>query len=545
LPPWHPAPTIAGLSLVDFLQYLESTMSMSSFSVARWCMGLGLITALSGVGAAQAAERMVVTFKPGAQAAQSARAAIAQAGGRIKLELIGGHGVAAELSPAAIARLKRHPAVALVEEDAKRYPLALATPSKLPYYKGQLTPYGIKMVQANKVNGLDAYASNRRICIIDSGYSFGHADLPRNHVTGDDDIGGAGPWAEDGFGHGTHVAGTIAAVNRKGEGVVGVLPNKQINLHIVRVFGDSGTWAYSSTLANAAMKCQAAGANIISMSLGGGGQNANERQTFDNLRDAGMLSIAAAGNGGNTATSYPAGYESVMSVAAVDENMTQAAFSQRNADVEIAAPGVLVLSTVTPGSGTMGELEVDSQTYAPIPLDGSATESVSAKLADFGLGDKVNDKVDGKVCLIQRGEITFAEKVQNCVTSGGVGAVIYNNVPGSFVGTLNGNTSIPAVSVSDTEGAALVGQVGGTAMVAVEASDYAYFDGTSMATPHVSGVAALVWSQFPDCTGEQIRNSLNKSAMDLGDAGRDHLYGHGLVQAQAAYKRIKQEGCGN
>jgi subtilisin family serine protease len=293
------------------------------------------------------------------------------------------------------------------------------------------------------------------------------------------------------------------------------------------------------------MKCQAAGANIISMSLGGGGQNANERQTFDNLRDAGMLSIAAAGNGGNTATSYPAGYESVMSVAALDENMTQAAFSQRNADVEIAAPGVLVLSTVTPGSGTMGELEVDSQTYAPIPLDGSATESVSAKLADFGLGDKVDNKVDGKVCLIQRGEITFAEKVQNCVTSGGVGAVIYNNVPGSFVGTLNGNTSIPAVSVSDTEGAALVGQVGGTAMVAVEASDYAYFDGTSMATPHVSGVAALVWSQFPDCTGEQIRNSLNKSALDLGDAGRDHLYGYGLVQAQAAYKRIKLEGCGN
>jgi subtilisin family serine protease len=518
-------------------------MSMTSFSVARWCMGLGLIAAVS---LAQAADqRMVVTFKPGVQAAQAARAAIAQAGGKIKLELIGGHGVAAELSDAAIARLKRHPAVDLVEEDAKRYPLALARPSKPPYAKGQLTPYGIKMVQADEVPDLDIDAGNRTVCIIDSGYSLGHEDLQTRRVTGDDDLGGAGPWAEDGFGHGTHVAGTIAAVNQKGVGVVGVLPNKKVRLHILRVFGDNGNWAYSSTLANAALKCQAAGANVISMSLGGGAPNNNERQTFDNLRDAGLLSIAAAGNGGNTAISYPAGYASVVSVAALDENKTQAAFSQRNADVEIAAPGVLVLSTVTPGSGTMGELEVGTSTYAPIALDGSATGTVTAPLADFGLGDAVDPDMAGKVCLIQRGTITFAEKVQNCVSSGGVGAVIYNNVPGSFAGTLNGSTTIQAVSASDTEGAAMLGQLGQAATVTVDASDYAYFDGTSMATPHVSGVAALVWSHFPDCTGEQIRTTLNNTAKDLGAAGRDNLYGYGLVQAKAAYKRIKELGCAN
>jgi len=65
-----------------------------------------------------------------------------------------------------------------------------------------------------------------------------------------------------------------------------------------------------------------------------------------------------------------------------------------------------------------------------------------------------------------------------------------------------------------------------------------------MATPHVSAVAALVWSYFPSCTGEQIRQSLNKSAKDLGDAGRDVKFGYGLVQAKAAYDRINSLGCG-
>jgi subtilisin family serine protease len=66
-----------------------------------------------------------------------------------------------------------------------------------------------------------------------------------------------------------------------------------------------------------------------------------------------------------------------------------------------------------------------------------------------------------------------------------------------------------------------------------------------MATPHVSAVAALVWSYFPSCTGEQIRQSLNKSAKDLGTAGRDVKFGYGLVQAKAAYDRIVSVGCGN
>ena len=153
--------------------------------------------------------------------------------------------------------------------------------------------------------------------------------------------------------------------------------------------------------------------------------------------------------------------------------------------------------------------------------------------------------MSGKVCLIQRGTYDFGVKVKNCQDSGGVGAVVYNNVAGGFGGTLGTTvSSIPAVTASDTEGAAMQGQLGQTAVVAVTASNYAFFDGTSMATPHVSAVAALVWAIKPQCSASQIRNSLNLSALDKGAAGRDTKYGYGIVQAKAAVDRISTRGCG-
>jgi subtilisin family serine protease len=311
------------------------------------------------------------------------------------------------------------------------------------------------------------------------------------------------------------------------------------------VFGKDGAWTYSSTLASAANKCGAAKANVITMSLGGGAKSMTEQRAFDSLQTSGVLSIAAAGNDGNATTSYPAGYASVMSVAALDENKTVATFSQYNSDVEIAGPGVSVLSSVPMGTGQDAVLSVGSSTYAPTAMEGSPVKTATAALADFGIGDTVNTAVSGKVCLIQRGTVDFATKVLNCQNSGGVGAVVYNNVAGPLSGTLGTTvTSIPSVGASDTEGAAMKGQLGQSATVGIKASNYAYFDGTSMATPHVSAVAALVWSYFPTCTGSQIRTSLNNSALDLGTAGRDTKYGYGLVQAKAAYDRIKSLGCG-
>jgi len=518
---------------------MKSSIRMSALQTLLTLAGV--LAASGGVQAAADTTRVIVAMKPGA--ASGARAAITAARGVIKQELSDLGAVAIEVPTAALNGLQRNPNIEYVEEDVKRYPLAVTSPSTgTPYALGQKVPYGIKMVQADQLS--DSLAGSRKICIIDSGYSRGHEDLDASsNVTGEYDAS-AGWWYDDDNHHGTHVAGTIAALNNSGTGVVGVLANQKIKLHIVKVF-DAAGWAYSSTLAAAANKCKAAGANIISMSLGGPTSNRTEMKAFDSLYAGGILSIAAAGNDGNNRTSYPAGYASVVSVAAVDENKAWATFSQYNKDVEIAAPGVAVLSTVTMGSGRASTLAVGGTEYAPGDMDGSPTGNATAALFDFGIGDKTVAGASGKVCLIARGTVDFAVKVSNCQASGGVAAVVYDNVAGGFGGTLGTTvTSIPSVTASDVEGAALKAQLGQSATVAVGPSNYAYFDGTSMATPHVSAVAALVWSLKPACTAAQLRSSLNLSALDLGTAGRDTKFGYGLVQAKAAVDRITNLGCG-
>jgi subtilisin family serine protease len=187
--------------------------------------------------------------------------------------------------------------------------------------------------------------------------------------------------------------------------------------------------------------------------------------------------------------------------------------------------------------------------FAVLAMEGSPRTSASGALADFGLGTAATPgSMSGKICLIQRGSISFAEKVTNCQSSGGVGAVVYNNTTGELAGTLGETvTAIPSVGATQADGAALLGQVGQNTSVSVFGLPdlYAAYNGTSMATPHVSAVAALVWSLHPGCTAAQLRTSLNKSAMDLGAAGRDDYYGNGLVQAKAAHDRIASLGCGN
>jgi serine protease len=84
-------------------------------------------------------------------------------------------------------------------------------------------------------------------------------------------------------------------------------------------------------------------------------------------------------------------------------------------------------------------------------------------------------------------------------------------------------------------GQQLLTQLGSSTTLTVNGNqDYAYYNGTSMATPHVAGVAALVWSNNPTCTATEVRNALKNTAVDLDVAGRDDKTGYGLVQAKAA-----------
>lgn len=297
--------------------------------------------------------------------------------------------------------------VATVETDPKRYLMA------------QTTPYGIPMVQANQLsqNNLSA----RKVCVIDTGYNLGHPDLPdqNNGATGQANNGSVGNWYNDGNGHGTHVAGTIAALANN-EGVVGVYPG--VDVHTVKIFNDSGSWTFASDLIGGIQQCADAGANVVNMSLGGGSASTSESNAMQNFVSQGVMLVAAAGNDGNSTLSYPASYDAVISVAAVGSNESHASYSQYNSQVELAGPGSSVYST-------------------------------------------------------------------------------YPN-----------NT-------------------------------YATLSGTSMATPHVAGVAALVWSFFPQCTNEQIRSALQVTAKDKGASGRDNFYGYGIVQSADAYNYLNTYGC--
>jgi serine protease len=210
----------------------------------------------------------------------------------------------------------------------------------------EVSPGGIERVQAAVVS--DNQTGNRKVCIIDSGYDIRHGDLSSNAVGGTNDSG-TGQWSTPGGSHGTHVAGTIAGVNN-GSGVVGVTPNGNINIHVIKVFNEEG-WAYSSSLIAAVDECVDAGSNVISMSLGGSSSSTAERQAFQSYLDQGILSIAAAGNDGNTAHSYPASYDAVVSVAAVDSGNKHANFSQSTNQVELAGPGEAILSSVGLGDG--------------------------------------------------------------------------------------------------------------------------------------------------------------------------------------------------
>jgi serine protease len=446
----------------------------------------------------------------------------ALASGKLARELPEQSAVAMYMPAQALPGLSNNPNIEYLEVDQRRYPMA------------EVTPYGITMVQTEQVAATppSGDAGRIKVCIIDSGLAGAHEDFVGLPVTGTNDSK-SGPWNVDLCGHGTHVAGTIAAMAGNNVGVVGVAPGAS-SLHIVKVFGDNCSWTYSSDLVGALNTCRNNGARIVSMSLGGSFKSKTEDNAFANANNAGVLSIAAAGNSGNTQLSYPASYSSVVSVAAIDSTKALASFSQRNREVELAAPGVAVLSTYVEDNS----LAVGSNKLMANSIANAATGTASGALADGGRCTATSSSFSGKVVLCERGDISFYDKVMNVQNSGGLAAVIYNNASGNFYGTLgDGVTStIPAVSVSQEDGQALVASnLGQTGTVTTGPGlGYAELDGTSMATPHVSGVAALIWAQAPNKTNTQVRNALTATAEDLGAAGRDNSFGHGLIRAKAA-----------
>ncbi len=316
-------------------------------------------------------------------------------------------------NPEAVARrLRQHPDIEVAEVDRE---VRIAFTPNDPYYG----PYQWNLPRIRAPQAWDVVTGTSAvwIAIVDTGVDYTHPDLasPRLWLGWDFVNDDNNPM--DDHGHGTHVAGIAGANTNNGVGVAGVCWG--CDLLAVKVLNASGSGS-DSDVASGIRYAADWGATygkrtIINLSLGGPFPSSILADAVAYAQSQGALIIAAAGNNGVNQLFYPAAYPGVIGVAATDSADQQASFSNSGAHVDLAAPGVSILST-WPGSS------------------------------------------------------------------------------------------------------------------------YAYASGTSMATPHVAGVAGLVWSVWCLASADMIQNILLSTATDLGAPGWDPDFGYGLVNAEAAVR---------
>jgi len=439
---------------------------------------------------------------------------------------------------AAVAAYRGSPGVKYAEFDYWRHAMA------------QTTPYGIPMVGAPAVwsTGLTPghKGAGARVAVLDTGVDLSHEDLPVP-VLHESFI--SGQTVDDYNDHGTHCSGTVLALDND-LGVVGVAP--EAGLMIGKVLGNGGSGPSSGVMAGAQWASDN-GAHVISMSLGGGGESQAEADIYAAIVANDVLVVAAAGNANSDIPSFPGSYPAVVCVAAVDSNRNRASFSNFGATVDISGPGVGVLSTIPDATiRDVSQVTWDATDHPANPLTGSGTGVVTGQAIFCGVGNPEDfpPAVAGQIAHVRRrgtstatGQtLTFREKADNAIAAGAVAVVISNNAGGLYTGTLNNSYTIPIVAISQSDGDALEAISGVTATVSnttqevTRANPYASFSGTSMATPHVAGVAGLLVGLYgpQNITAAQLRDALESTAEDLGDPGRDDSFGFGLVRADLA-----------
>ncbi|RAS59015.1 subtilase family protein [Lentzea atacamensis] len=267
-------------------------------------------------------------------------------------------GYSARMTAATAARLARDSRVALVQPDGVASIAAQTVPTGIDRVDAELSPTA-------RINGTDERV-NVDVAVIDTGVDLDHPDLNVN--TAGAKNCSTGRSADDGNGHGTHVAGTIGALDNSA-GVVGVAPGARI--WPVRVLNNQGSGSFSAIICGIDyVTAHADEIEVANMSLGGSGSDSACGSNRDAMREAicrsvsaGVTYVVAAGNSAaNSATFVPATYEEVITVSALadfngqpgggaastcraDADDTFADFSNYGADVDIIAPGVCILST--------------------------------------------------------------------------------------------------------------------------------------------------------------------------------------------------------
>jgi subtilisin family serine protease len=479
-------------------------------------------------------------------------------------ELPGIRGFAANLTADEIAALKASGNVLSVEPDRPVHALSDTVTAGQ-----QTTPYGVADVNAPAVWPVTrgkslASGPAIHVAIIDTGIDYNNPELSTAFKSGFNFVSRTSDPLDDN-GHGTHVAGTIAAAN-DGAGVVGIASD--VDLYSLKVLDTCGS-GRTSDIVQAVQwvvdkKKEIGGNWIVNLSLGADDPSDSEQAQFQAASDAGILVFAASGNSyeGTDGLAYPAGYPTVVSVGAVDSTNKVATFSQRGADLKLVAPGVSVLSSfVTPMVATNDGRKIaalradyadstDPTTLAPLKFSACPpnTTGITSTFVSCGLGNPADfpASVKGKIALVQRGTLTFIDKAANAAKAGAIGIVVYNNADGPLAAAL-GTTAktaagIPATApflgITQADGQALLATPSATITMSNGFEQFELLDGTSMACPHAVGTAALVWAASPNSTASNVATALEQTATDLGDSGRDTVFGFGLVNAYNAAKQL-------
>jgi subtilisin len=340
--------------------------------------------------------------------------------------------IAATVPEQAIEGLRRNPNVTAVDLDGQVW----AIDAELD------NAWGVKHIGAGTVHDTGNKGSGVSVAIIDSGIDDTHPDLDANYAGGWDFVNDD-PDPQDDYGHGTHVAGTVAAEDNDLAGsVVGVAP--EATLYGLKVLNANGAGNWSDIIAAVEWCIDPSNpdVDVANLSLGTSlNPGATAEAAFANAEAQGLVIVAAAGNSGNPpgrgdSVIYPARWDSVIAVAATDSSDKRARWSSTGDQVELAAPGVAVYST--------WPVNMTTSPHDPQPA-------------------------------------------------------------------------------CDNDGVC-----------------YKYGSGTSMASPHVAGTAALIiGSGITDANGDgyindEVRQRLDETADDLGVVGRDPQYGFGLVDADEA-----------
>ncbi len=290
----------------------------------------------------------------------------------------------AELPDTEIESLRRDPRVAYVVEDVTvSLPPVTSQSVVTPEYAES---WGVQRIGAATAASRNVRGAGVKVAIIDTGIDYSHPDLMENYRGGYNFITETAPPLDDSSNsHGTHVAGIIAAKDN-GTGVVGVAPDAE--LYALKVLDHLGFGSLSGVIA-AIEWAIANKMDVINLSLGGLPVDFPPlKDVCDRAVAAGIVMVAAAGNSGIEQVDYPAAYESVIAVSSVDRNDQRAASSSYGSAVELAAPGVDILSTVRGG----GYATLSGTSQAVPHVVGAAALVISQGIQDAnGNGTRVDE----------------------------------------------------------------------------------------------------------------------------------------------------------